>query len=92
MLVDLTSDSEDELPLKRKTPAPKATPPITDSKEENYNASNGKNQFLLGFYLDFVSPFKPLTKIALESVDSLTVPQTRQTYNTALFSPGVKKA
>ncbi|XP_045527807.1 E3 SUMO-protein ligase PIAS3 isoform X1 [Pieris brassicae] len=43
VLVDLTSDSEDELPLKRKTPAPKSTPPIADQtpKEENYNTNNG---------------------------------------------------
>ncbi|XP_028171421.1 E3 SUMO-protein ligase PIAS2 isoform X12 [Ostrinia furnacalis] len=30
-VVDLTSDSEDELPLKRKVPAPKATPPVPET-------------------------------------------------------------
>ncbi|XP_045501673.1 E3 SUMO-protein ligase PIAS3 isoform X2 [Colias croceus] len=40
VLVDLTSDSEDELPLKRKTPAPKSSPiaPVTP-KEENYSSN-----------------------------------------------------
>ncbi|XP_039759088.1 E3 SUMO-protein ligase PIAS2 isoform X2 [Pararge aegeria] len=42
-LVDLTSDSEDELPLKRKVSQPKSTPPDVDvptKTEDNYNSSN----------------------------------------------------
>lgn len=46
VLVDLTSDSEDELPLKRKVPQPKATPPAAESttikSDDNYSSSNGK--------------------------------------------------
>lgn len=45
VLVDLTSDSEDELPLKRKIPQPKATPPVAEptiiKSDDNYS-SNGK--------------------------------------------------
>ncbi|CAH2984701.1 unnamed protein product [Chilo suppressalis] len=40
-VVDLTSDSEDELPLKRKVPQPKATPPMPESTiktDEPYNS------------------------------------------------------
>ncbi|XP_026320421.1 E3 SUMO-protein ligase PIAS2 isoform X2 [Hyposmocoma kahamanoa] len=43
VLVDLTSDSEDELPLKRKVPQPKATPPAAEStikSDDNYSSSN----------------------------------------------------
>ncbi|CAH0764217.1 unnamed protein product [Diatraea saccharalis] len=42
-VVDLTSDSEDELPLKRKVPQPKHTPPVlpesTIKTDEPYNGS-----------------------------------------------------
>ncbi|XP_072943055.1 E3 SUMO-protein ligase PIAS3 isoform X2 [Epargyreus clarus] len=39
VLVDLTSDSEDELPLKRKIPLPKGTPPAPETKsEDNYSS------------------------------------------------------
>jgi hypothetical protein len=41
-VVDLTSDSEDELPLKRKVPQPKITPPVAESTiktDEVYNSS-----------------------------------------------------
>ncbi|XP_034835384.1 E3 SUMO-protein ligase PIAS3 isoform X2 [Maniola hyperantus] len=44
-LVDLTSDSEDELPLKRKVTQPKSTPPaveIPTKTEDNYNSSNAE--------------------------------------------------
>ncbi|XP_073953436.1 E3 SUMO-protein ligase Su(var)2-10 isoform X1 [Choristoneura fumiferana] len=43
VLVDLTSDSEDELPLKRKVPQPKATPPADAvvKTDDNYSSSNG---------------------------------------------------
>ncbi|KAJ0174000.1 hypothetical protein K1T71_010146 [Dendrolimus kikuchii] len=42
-LVDLTSDSEDELPLKRKVPQPKPTPPASDTSvksDDNYSSSS----------------------------------------------------
>lgn len=44
VLVDLTSDSEDELPLKRKIPQPKATPPAVETtiKTDDTYSSNGK--------------------------------------------------
>ncbi|XP_045777158.1 E3 SUMO-protein ligase PIAS3 isoform X4 [Maniola jurtina] len=44
-LVDLTSDSEDELPLKRKVTQPKSTPPAVETPtktEDNYNSSNAE--------------------------------------------------
>ncbi|XP_052743660.1 E3 SUMO-protein ligase PIAS3 isoform X3 [Bicyclus anynana] len=44
-LVDLTSDSEDELPLKRKVTQPKSTPPDMDmptKTEDSYNSSNAE--------------------------------------------------
>ncbi|XP_063367096.1 E3 SUMO-protein ligase PIAS2 [Cydia amplana] len=43
VLVDLTSDSEDELPLKRKVPQPKPTPPaeVTVKTDDTYSSSNG---------------------------------------------------
>ncbi|XP_059059566.1 E3 SUMO-protein ligase PIAS2 isoform X2 [Achroia grisella] len=39
-VVDLTSDSEDELPLKRKVPQPKVTPPISEAniKSDDYSS------------------------------------------------------
>ncbi|KPJ03252.1 hypothetical protein RR46_06408 [Papilio xuthus] len=40
-LVDLTSDSEDEVPLKRKVPQPKHTPPA-DIKADDYSSSNAE--------------------------------------------------
>nr|XP_037873741.1 E3 SUMO-protein ligase PIAS3 isoform X4 [Bombyx mori] len=43
VLVDLTSDSEDELPLKRKVPQPKPTPPVSESSiksDDNYSSSS----------------------------------------------------
>lgn len=43
VLVDLTSDSDDELPLKRKIPQPKITPPISESSiksDDNYSSSS----------------------------------------------------
>lgn len=46
-LVDLTSDSEDELPLKRKVPQPKPTPPVSESSvksDDNYSSSSGKRE------------------------------------------------
>lgn len=42
VMVDLTSDSDDELPLKRKIPPPKATPPASDvniKTDDNYSSS-----------------------------------------------------
>ncbi|CAH0590121.1 unnamed protein product [Chrysodeixis includens] len=45
VLVDLTSDSDDELPLKRKVPQPKPTPPNSESSvksDDNYSSSSGK--------------------------------------------------
>lgn len=45
VLVDLTSDSEDELPLKRKVPQPKISPASIESiskSDDNYSTSNGK--------------------------------------------------
>ncbi|XP_053614295.1 E3 SUMO-protein ligase PIAS3 isoform X2 [Plodia interpunctella] len=43
-VVDLTSDSEDELPLKRKVPQPKATPPAPESsiKTDDGYSSNAE--------------------------------------------------
>ncbi|XP_050682602.1 E3 SUMO-protein ligase PIAS3 isoform X2 [Leptidea sinapis] len=41
VLVDLTSDSEDELPLKRKVPVPKATPPQPNPVKEEIYSNNG---------------------------------------------------
>ncbi|KAL0869656.1 hypothetical protein ABMA27_005905 [Loxostege sticticalis] len=41
-VVDLTSDSEDELPLKRKVPAPKSTPPVPEATiktDESYSST-----------------------------------------------------
>ncbi|KAM3956696.1 LOW QUALITY PROTEIN: E3 SUMO-protein ligase Su(var)2-10 [Aphomia sociella] len=40
-VVDLTSDSEDELPLKRKVPQPKSTPPVSEVniKTDDYSSS-----------------------------------------------------
>ncbi|XP_075980959.1 E3 SUMO-protein ligase Su(var)2-10 isoform X2 [Anticarsia gemmatalis] len=43
VLVDLTSDSDDELPLKRKVPQPKPTPPASESSvksDDNYSSSS----------------------------------------------------
>ncbi|CAH2042592.1 unnamed protein product, partial [Iphiclides podalirius] len=42
LLVDLTSDSDDEVPLKRKVPLPKHSPPILESniKTDDYASSN----------------------------------------------------
>ncbi|XP_049876865.1 E3 SUMO-protein ligase PIAS3 isoform X2 [Pectinophora gossypiella] len=43
VLVDLTSDSEDDVPLKRKVPQPKATPPAIETtikNDDNYSSSN----------------------------------------------------
>ncbi|XP_030032288.1 E3 SUMO-protein ligase PIAS2 isoform X2 [Manduca sexta] len=43
VLVDLTSDSEDELPLKRKVPQPKPTPPASETSvksDDNYSSSS----------------------------------------------------
>ncbi|OWR55624.1 sumo ligase, partial [Danaus plexippus plexippus] len=44
VLVDLTSDSEDELPLKRKIPQPKSTPPALDNikTDDNYTTSSAE--------------------------------------------------
>ncbi|XP_050550945.1 E3 SUMO-protein ligase PIAS2 isoform X9 [Spodoptera frugiperda] len=42
VMVDLTSDSDDELPLKRKIPPPKATPPASEvniKTDDNYSSS-----------------------------------------------------
>ncbi|KAH9635826.1 hypothetical protein HF086_002386 [Spodoptera exigua] len=42
VMVDLTSDSDDELPLKRKIPPPKATPPASEANiksDDNYSSS-----------------------------------------------------
>ena len=54
VLVDLTSDSEDELPLKRKVPQPKSSPAASmesvSKSEDNYSTSNG-NFFLFSFTL-----------------------------------------
>lgn len=44
VLVDLTSDSDDELPLRRKVPQPKPTPPASESSvksDDNYSSSSG---------------------------------------------------
>ncbi|XP_060805520.1 E3 SUMO-protein ligase PIAS3 isoform X2 [Amyelois transitella] len=44
-VVDLTSDSEDELPLKRKVPQPKSTPPVPESSiktDDGYASSNAE--------------------------------------------------
>ncbi|XP_047030926.1 E3 SUMO-protein ligase PIAS3 isoform X4 [Helicoverpa zea] len=43
VMVDLTSDSDDELPLKRKVPQPKPTPPASESSvksDDNYSSSS----------------------------------------------------
>ncbi|CAB3251182.1 unnamed protein product [Arctia plantaginis] len=43
VLVDLTSDSDDEMPLKRKVPQPKPTPPASESSvksDDNYSSSS----------------------------------------------------
>ncbi|CAH0713177.1 unnamed protein product, partial [Brenthis ino] len=45
VLVDLTSDSEDELPLKRKVPQPKSSPASIESiakSDDNYSTSNAE--------------------------------------------------
>ncbi|GBP70100.1 E3 SUMO-protein ligase PIAS4 [Eumeta japonica] len=52
VLVDLTSDSEDELPLKRKVPQPKSTPPqpppphaeTSSANEDAYSTSNARRE------------------------------------------------
>ncbi|CAK1553012.1 unnamed protein product [Leptosia nina] len=79
VLVDLTSDSEDELPLKRKTPAPKSTPPLPDQtpKEENYNSSNAEAVSSSGYR----SPSNSGAVISLDSPSppAPTSPQSTRT-------------
>lgn len=45
VMVDLTSDSDDDAPLKRKVPPPKPTPPASESSvksDDNYSSSSGE--------------------------------------------------
>lgn len=49
VLVDLTSDSEDELPLKRKVPQPKNSPTsveATTKSDDTYTTSSGMDIYM----------------------------------------------
>lgn len=57
VLVDLTSDSEDELPLKRKVPQPKSSPAASmesvSKSEDNYSTSNGN--YIVSRYIPYIA-------------------------------------
>ncbi|KAI5642924.1 MIZ/SP-RING zinc finger domain-containing protein [Phthorimaea operculella] len=73
VLVDLTSDSEDELPLKRKVPQPKATPPISETNiksDDNYSSNDSEDELPLKRKVPQPKPTPLISETNIKSDDN----------------------
>ncbi|KAJ8718028.1 hypothetical protein PYW07_005958 [Mythimna separata] len=74
VMVDLTSDSDDDAPLKRKVPPPKPTPPASDASvksDDNYSSSSAAEAVSSSGYR---SPGVPGAACGVISLDSPSPP------------------